>query len=105
MANGGQKPADLESHAQARILLVRRVTIRTGWKIVLVAVIDFMGLRIWAPNLVNLHQNLALAGAIACVAIAIAAPLWLAFQLWIDIGRFALAQRTLDRARVYANED
>ena len=95
MLNGGQQPADLEGSTRAQVRLAQRFTIGVGWKVVVVCVIDFVALRIWAPNLVDLHQDLALAAAIACIALAVLATLWLAFQLWIDVKRFNLARRAL----------
>jgi len=77
--------------------LVRRFGFKIGLKLVAVAVADFVLLAIWAPNLVNRHQNLALAGAIACVVVAIALTLWLGFHLWLDFRQLADARRQMRR--------
>ena len=76
---------------------MRRFGLKIGLKLVVVAVADFVLLAIWAPNLVNRHQDLALIGAIACLVVAIAASLWLGFQLWLDFRHFADARRQLRR--------
>ena len=72
---------------------MRRSLLKIAAKVLGVAVLDFLLLRIWAPNLINKHQDLALAGSIACFALAIAATGWLAYQLWVDIGRLNNARR------------
>ena len=77
--------------------LVRRFGLKIGLKLVVVGVVDFVLLAILAPNLVNRHQDLALTGAIACLVIAIAASLWLGFQLWLDFRQLADARRQLRR--------
>jgi len=43
---------------------------------------DFVLLRVWAPNLVNLHQDIALAGAVLCFVLALVTTLWLVQRLW-----------------------
>ncbi len=83
---------------------MRRFAVSIGWKVVALAAVYFLLLRIWAPDLINLHQDLALIGAIACVVAAIAATLWLGFRLWIDIKRYNQAKRDLARGRVYEIE-
>ena len=77
--------------------LVRRFGLKIGLKLVTTLVADFALLRIWAPNLVNRHQDLALAGAIACVVVAFALTLWLGFHLWLDFRQLADARRQLRR--------
>jgi hypothetical protein len=104
MLNGGQEPADLDGSTRARIRLTQRFTIGVGWKVVLVGAIDFLALRIWAPDLINAHQDLALVGAIVCLVIALAATLWLVFQLWIDLKRFNISRRAIPRTRPYNTE-
>ncbi len=81
----------------AEAALVRRFGLKIGLKLVMAAVADFVLLAIWAPNLVNRHQDLALAGAVACLVVAIAASLWLGFQLWLDFRQLADARRQLRR--------
>jgi hypothetical protein len=105
MSKSGRQPADLDAGTRARLALTRRLIVSTGWKVVVVGIVDFFTLRIWAPDLVNLHQDLALAGGLGCVAIALLATLWLALQLWIDVRRFAIARHALGRTHVYRIED
>jgi hypothetical protein len=104
MLNGGQEPADLDGPTRARIRLTRHFTVSIGWKLVAVALADFVLLRIWAPDLINMHSDLALAVSIACLIAAVAITLWLGFQLWIDLKRYNLAKRDLARSRVYEIE-
>jgi len=78
--------------------LVRYFALTLGWKVFAVSAIDFVLLWIWGPDLVNRHDNLALAGALACCFVAIVATAWLALQLWIDIHRLIEAKRHLVRA-------
>jgi hypothetical protein len=47
-----------------------------------------------APNLVNMHSDLALAGAIACLVAALVASGWLALEVRHDIVRFNRLRRT-----------
>jgi hypothetical protein len=88
MLNGGQEPADLDEPTRARIQRTQRFAVSIGWKVAAIAAIDFVCLRIWGPDLINLHSDMALLGAIACVIVATAVTLWLGFQLWIDVKRF-----------------
>jgi hypothetical protein len=88
MLNGGQEPADLDEPTRARLQRTRRFAVSIGWKLVAVVAIDFVLLRLWAPDLVNMHQDLALLGSLACILVAIAAAVWLGVQLWIDVRRF-----------------
>jgi hypothetical protein len=88
MLNGGQEPADLDEPTRARIKRTQRFAVSIGWKVVAIAAIDFLLLRIWAPNLIDMHSDLALLGAVACALVAVAATLWLAFQIWVDVKRF-----------------
>ncbi len=50
-----------------------------------------------APNLVDLHKDWALVGAVICLAAALLASVWLAFQLVIDLRRFGQALRQISR--------
>jgi hypothetical protein len=72
---------------------MHRLALTTAARFVSVAILDFLFLRIWAPDLVNLHQDLALAGAIACVLLAIALTGWLAVRLWLDVPKLTRAYR------------
>jgi hypothetical protein len=67
----------------------RRLVVRALLKIAGVAILNFVLLRILAPNLVNMHQDWALLASLACLAAAIAALVWLGFQLWSDWSRWA----------------
>ena len=80
------------------IHLLRNFVLTIAWKVLSVAVVDFVLLRILGPNLVNRHENLALAGALACCFVAIVVTAWLALQLWIDVRRFLDAKRHRARA-------
>jgi len=86
------EPVLVEAH------LLRNFALTLGWKLFGVLALDFVLLRIWGPDLVNRHDNLALAGALACFFVAIVAAAWLAFQLWIDVRRFLTAKRHLATA-------
>jgi hypothetical protein len=85
--------------------ILRRRVIRIVAKTLAVLVLDFLLLRIWAPNLINRHQDLALAGSIVCFVLALAATGWLAFQLWTDIGRLIRARRRGARSHIRIVED
>ncbi len=104
MLNGGRKPTVLDQTADARIRLTRRFVIRVGCKVVVVAMVDFLLLRVWGPDLVNLHQDLALLGGVACLVIALSAALWLAFQLWEDVKTFNQSKRDIPRTRPFEVE-
>ncbi len=80
------------------INLLRNFVLPVAWKFFGVLALDFVLLRIWAPNLVNRHDNLALAGALACCFVAIVATAWLTLQLWIGARRFLDAKRHLAQA-------
>ena len=77
--------------------LLRRFGLTIGLKLVAVAVADFVLLAIWAPNLVNRHQNLALVGAIVCLVAALAVTIGLGFRLWLDLRQFMDARRQMRR--------
>ncbi len=62
--------------------MTRNDKVRIAVRIAVVVVIDFVLLRIFAPDLVNLHQDWALLGAVACVALALGLTGWLALQIW-----------------------
>ena len=77
--------------------LVRRFAIRIGLKCLGVICADFGLLAIIGPNLVDRHQDIALAGALLCAALALVATIWLSFQLWFDVRAFVDARRQLRR--------
>ena len=87
----------MQDSGLAKPRLVRDVTVKIGLKLLGVGVLDFVLVRIWGPNLINLHSDLALAGAIACFLLALVAGIWLIFQLWFDLWRFADAKRQIAR--------
>ena len=91
---------DLHDQVLAEARLTRLVAFKVGAKVLGVGVLDFLLVRIWAPNLVNQHQDLALAASIGCLLIALAATVWLAFQLWFDLRRFAEARRRIGRVHI-----
>jgi hypothetical protein len=92
------RDADQGEAVLIEINLLRNFALTLAWKLLGVLALDFVLLRIWGPDLVNRHDNLALAGALACLLVAIVATAWLAFQLWIDVHRFTKAKRHLARA-------
>ncbi len=69
-----------------RVAELRRFLLKILWKFVAVGVLDFLLVGILGPNLVNRHQNSALAGAVLCLLSALFATGWLLLQLWLDIG-------------------
>jgi hypothetical protein len=80
----------------------RRVLVGLTLKIVAALLADFVLLRLAAPNLVNLHSDLALAGALGCLLTALAATGWLAFAAWRDV---TLLNGRRPVARVLPRED
>ncbi len=92
------RDADQGEAVLIEINLLRNFALTIAWKLLGVLALDFVLLRIWGPDLVNRHDNLALAGALACLFIAIVATAWLGFQLWIDVHRFIDAKRHWARA-------
>jgi hypothetical protein len=92
------RDADSGDVVLVEIHLLRHFAVTLAWKVLSVAAIDFLLLRILGPDLVNRHEDLALAGALGCCFVAIIATAWLAFQLWIDVRRFVDARRHLARA-------
>ena len=86
-----------ERQATARVKgdQMRRIGLRIALAFIGVAITDFILLAILAPNLVDRHEDLALAGAIGCVGLALALTIWLSLRLWRDIGHIAEARRRL----------
>lgn len=89
--------------ASERDTRLRRFLLRILWKFVGVGAFDFLLLGLLGPNLINRHENLALAGAIVCFLVALFATGWLLYQLWLDVGllnhpgrRGALTHRTTE---------
>jgi hypothetical protein len=71
----------------------RGVIVKALGRILVVGVVDFILLGLWAPNLVNMHRDLALAGAIGCLGLALAATGWLLVALWRDFALFNRLRR------------
>ena len=71
----------------------RWLDLRMALEILAVLAVDFVLLRIWAPDLVNLHADWALGLAILCLLIALAATGWLV----LTIRRAVLISRTVNR--------
>jgi len=92
------RAADQGDAVLVEINLLRNFALTIAWKLLGVAAVDFVLVRLWGPDLVNRHDNLALAGALVCCLVAVVATAWLAFQLWIDVRRFIDAKRHLARA-------
>jgi len=53
----------------------------------------FLLLGIAAPNLVDLHQDVALAGAVLCLVLAAVCAAWALRQILIDRRKIAVARR------------
>lgn len=67
----------------------QRILLRAAAKAALVLLLDFVLVRIVGPDLINLHNDGALALALLIYAAALAAALWLAMQLWSDRARYS----------------
>ncbi len=92
-------PVLVEAH------LIRDFLVKAGIKLVAALALDFLLLRVWAPNLVNMHRDLALLAGVACLALALIITGWAGFQLFIDTRRFLDARRHLARANRLKLED
>lgn len=89
---------DLETSRAADIRLVRHYTRLIAAKVAVVALFDFLCLRIFAPELIDLHRDWALILGVICLAAAMVAPVWLAFQVWTDLRRFQQERRGPSRS-------
>ena len=58
-----------------------------------VAVSDFLLARVWGPELINRHDDAALAAGVACFAIALAAAAWVIVAFLKDMQRLRRARR------------
>ena len=58
-----------------------------------VAVLDFLLARIWGPQLINRHDDAALAAGVLCFAVALAATVWLIATASTDLRRLRRARR------------
>lgn len=72
--------------ATKRAARLRHFVLQILWKVLGVGVADFLLAAVWGPNLINRHQNLALAGAVVCFVVALYLTGWLLLQLWLDVG-------------------
>jgi len=88
-----------QGHASGVAAARRRLAVGAGLKLAGVAVLDFVLLRLWVPDLVNMHADWALAAGLACLAVAIVATGWLGVQLWTARSRWiGLEPRARSRA-------
>ena len=88
-----------QGHAASVVAARRRLAVGAGLKLAGVAVLDFVLLRLWVPDLVNMHDDRALAAGLACLAGAIVATAWLGVQLWTARSRWiGLEPRASSRA-------
>lgn len=78
----------------ADIQRARRFTLKIGLKIAAILGFEFLTLRILGPELIDMHQDLALIGAVIVFAAAILAAGWLVFQIKADV-RLLKAERRL----------
>ena len=76
----------------ADIQRARRFTLKIGLKIAAV-----LALRVLGPELIDMHQDLALVGAVIVFAAAILAAGWLIFQIKADIRLLNAERRTTPR--------
>ena len=70
-----------------------------------VFIADFVLVAIWAPNLIDRHQDTALAEAIGCWVVALLATAWLAVQVRIELRRLAQIRRSAPRQLTEHTED
>lgn len=94
MASPGSKLI-LHDRELANARLMRGFYIKTGAKVIAVAVVVFLLTRLWGPALINRHQDVALAGGIACYVAALAAIVWLTAQIGADRARLAIDKSRL----------
>ena len=81
----------------ADIQRARRFTLKIGLKIAAVLGFEFLTLRVLGPELIDMHQDLALVGAVIVFAAAILAAGWLIFQIKADIRLLNAERRTTPR--------
>lgn len=100
MRSQGHQPT-----ASTATRLARRYTRRIAGKTLAVIVADFLALRIFGPELIDMHQDLALLGALACFAIAAVATGWLVLQIRLELASYQQERRDLTRALLHSNEE
>ena len=81
----------------ADIQRARRFTLKIGLKIAAVLGFEFLTLRVLGPELIDMHQDLALFGAMIVYAAAVVAAGWLVFQIRTDIRLLNEERRTPPR--------
>ena len=81
----------------ADIQRARRFTLKIGLKIAAVLGFEFLTLRVLGPELIDMHQDLALVGAVILFAAAILAAGWLIFQIKAAIRLLNAERRTTPR--------
>ena len=96
---------DQTTPASAATRLSRRFVRQVASKLLAVIAIDFLAMRILGPELIDLHDDLALLGAITCFAIALIATGWLIVQLLRDHARYQQARRELTPSLPFSQED
>ena len=96
---------DQQTTSLAAPRLARRYTRRIAGKTLAVVVLDFLAFRVFGPELIDMHQDLALIGALACFAGALFATGWLVFQIRLDLARYQLERRDLSPALPLSNEE
>ncbi len=58
-----------------------------------VAVLDFLLARVWGPELINRHDDAALAAGVACFVVALVAAAWVIAAFLTDLQRLRRARR------------
>lgn len=87
-----------EAMRQAQIRLLRRYARSFAAKIGGVALFDFLCLRIFAPELIDLHRDWAFIAGVVCMFAAVGAAIWLAWQVLFDLRRYQQERRELTRS-------
>ncbi len=82
----------MQDRRSAEARLMRNFYLKTGLKVAAVLVVVFVLSRIWGPNLINRHEDLALAAGIACYVAALAVICWLTVQIGVDRRALNLAK-------------
>jgi len=75
----------------------RSITLKIGLKIAAGLGFEFLSLRVIGPELIDMHQDLALFGAVLVLAAAILVAGWLAFVIRADLRLLKLQRRAPPR--------